>query len=154
THQCVLVPRLCLGTPCREALPRSRVAPEDFMPSVGRGPGGRASPKCVPRQSLGTRENQKPETSEDILCVSPANFSHRYYGGTMKSLLRQLSRSLSPAPRPPRRRPRPEVERLEDRWTPANLDVNAAGVAQLIADPFELNDITLVLNPATARYEF
>jgi Calx-beta domain/RTX calcium-binding nonapeptide repeat (4 copies) len=72
----------------------------------------------------------------------------------MKNILRRLFRTPSPASRRPRRRPRPGVERLEDRWTPANLDVSAAGVAQLIANPGELNDITLVLNPGTMRYEF
>src|SRR5262245_6009783 len=72
----------------------------------------------------------------------------------MKNLLNQLFRGRSRPPQTARRRPAPAVERLEDRLTPANLDVDAAGVAQLIANPFELNDITLVLNQATMRYEF
>jgi hypothetical protein len=72
----------------------------------------------------------------------------------MKNHLHNLFRTLSPTSRTLRRRLPLAVERLEDRLTPANLDVDAAGVAQLIANPGELNDITLVLNPVTARYEF
>src|SRR5262245_9565589 len=84
----------------------------------------------------------------------PEHFGRRYLEGTVKNIWRQLFRTLPPASRTPRRRPRLAVEQLEERCTPANLDVNAAGVAQLIADPFELNDITLFLNTATGRYEF
>src|SRR4051812_9474857 len=52
-----LVPRLCLGTPFREALPRHRNAPGEtcspFSPPVA----SEAEPRsqCVPRRSLGTR---------------------------------------------------------------------------------------------------
>jgi hypothetical protein len=74
----------------------------------------------------------------------------------MKNLPHQSSGTpRRPIPsRPVRRRRRPGVELLEDRLTPANLDISAAGVAQLVANPTELNDITLKLNQGTGRYEF
>jgi hypothetical protein len=72
----------------------------------------------------------------------------------MNNLLRQLFGTRSRQPQTAHCRPPLAVERLEDRWTPANLDVSAGGVAMLTANPGELNDITLVLNQGTARYEF
>src|SRR5262245_8935907 len=58
----VLVPRLCLGTHVWEALPPGRRPGEALRPR------GRASPHCVPRQSLGTRRTRRkracqPQTS-------------------------------------------------------------------------------------------
>src|SRR5437762_14277884 len=46
------------------------------------------------------------------------------------------------------------LERLEDRTSPANLDINAVGNAMLVANPSELNDISLFRNSGTGRYEF
>jgi hypothetical protein len=72
----------------------------------------------------------------------------------MKNFLNQLFHRRPRQSQTARRRPALAVERLEDRWTPANLDINAGGVVQLIANPGELNDISLFLNQTTARYEF
>jgi hypothetical protein len=73
----------------------------------------------------------------------------------MKTLLYQSSATpRRPNRSGPVRRRRPEVEQLEDRLTPANLDISAGGVAQFLANPTELNDVTLKLNQATGRYEF
>lgn len=74
----------------------------------------------------------------------------------MNSLLRRVSAWLrrTPAHGSFGRRGRRPIgfELLEDRVTPANLDINAAGVAMFIANPGELNDITLSLS--AGRYSF
>jgi hypothetical protein len=72
----------------------------------------------------------------------------------MNKLHQSSGKLRRPTPSRPRRRRRPEVEPLEDRLTPANLDISAAGAATFTANPGELNDVTLRLNQLTGRYEF
>src|SRR5947208_9938020 len=73
----------------------------------------------------------------------------------MKNLLQKISDPFLRLRRKQSlRRPALALERLEDRVTPANLDINAVGNAMLVANPAELNDISLFRNPGTGRYEF
>jgi Ca2+-binding RTX toxin-like protein len=57
--------------------------------------------------------------------------------------LRQHLRRRPESRRPELYQNRPRIERLEDRWVPSTLDVNAFGVAHYLASPGVANDVTL-----------